>query len=88
MIVRWWLAVLALAALLGAVLQPAAVASARPVPLDLPPPPVTRPRATARAPTHPGLDNLLARLQRFPQTRPRGSVALAVTAGDGAMLAE
>lgn len=77
----------ALVALLGAGLQPAAGASVRPAPLDVPPPPVATPRATPPVPAHPGLDDLLTRLQRFPQTRPRGSVGLAVTAGDGSMVA-
>jgi len=78
-----------LAVTLGACLQPATAADHRATPLGLPPPP---PPTTAPAPTtaasaaHPGLAALLERLQRHPQTRPRGSVAVAVTAGDGSLL--
>jgi len=81
------LAAVTLVAVLGAGLQPAAAATTRPAPLDLPPPPSATPDAAPPRAAHPGLADLLARLQRFPQTRPVGSVGLAVTAGDGSMLA-
>lgn len=79
-----------LAVTLGAGLQPATAADHRPTAFELPPPPppTTGPApTTAAAATHPGLATLLERLQRYPQTRPRGTVALAVTAGDGSLLA-
>lgn len=86
MIVRL-LTVATLAAVLIADLQPTRAADAA-APSELPPPPVTTTAPTPRrAPAHPGLADLLARLQRFPQTRPRGSIALAVTAGDGSLSA-
>lgn len=80
-------AVIALVAVLGAGLPPAAGVAAGPAPLELPPPPAVTADAATEVTADPDLADLLARLQRFPQTRPAGSVGLAVTAGDGPMLA-
>ena len=76
-----------LAVVLVAGVVPATAADDRPAALELPPPPPP-PAAPAVRPVaaHPGLADRLRRLQRFPQTRPRGPVALAVTAGDGSLL--
>jgi D-alanyl-D-alanine carboxypeptidase/D-alanyl-D-alanine-endopeptidase (penicillin-binding protein 4) len=81
------LAAVVLVAVLGADLQPAVGLAAGPAPLELPPPPAVTSDAATEVTAHAGLADLLARLQRFPQTRPAGSVGLAVTAGDGPMLA-
>lgn len=81
------LAVVALVAVLGAGMHPPAGAAARAGPLDLPPPPAITTDAATEVAADPDLADLLTRLQRFPQTRPAGSVGLAVTAGAGPMLA-